>query len=128
MICRRCGHEHSGVQCPLCGQPQPDQIATPEQRRAYRQRLHVTVVLPRDSAATVEPLLALASHRHQEGDRVLATYREDALPNFLKLWDAIGVDPRCELLFNGQRRPFDRELWIPLIWLAALAEDPEPQA
>jgi hypothetical protein len=125
MICRRCGHEHVETACPLCGQPRPDQIATPEQRRVYRQRLHVTAVLPREVAQRQERLLALASYRCASDKRVWATFREDNLPPFLQLWEAIAEEPHCELLFNGQRRPYDRELWIPLLWLAA---DPSPRA
>jgi hypothetical protein len=118
MICRRCGHEHTQTHCPVCGQPRPDQIATAEQRAAHRQRLHVTAVLPHDVAARVGPLLERASHCHRGPDRVLATYREGNFAPFFELWQAIAEEPRCELLFNGQRRPYDRELWIPLMWIA----------
>ena len=119
MICRRCGHEHEVLACPLCGQPRPDQLATPEQRRAYRQRLHVTAVLPADLAVPLADNLAEASYRHVTAERVYATFREDNLRPFLRLWESISEDPRCELLFNGQRRAYDRELWIPLMWIAA---------
>lgn len=119
MICRRCGHEHERTACPLCGQPRPDQIATPEQRRGHRQRLFVTAVLPSELADRHKALLDRASYRWSGGRRVWATFQEDNFAPFFRLWEAISGEPRCELLFNGQRRPYDRDLWIPLMWLAA---------
>ena len=119
MICRRCGHEHEATACPLCGQPRPDQIATPEQRKAHRQRLHVTAVLPPEVAGRHELLLAGAAYRWTGRGRVYATFHEENFASFFRLWEAISEEPRCELLFNGQRRPYDRELWIPLLWLAS---------
>jgi hypothetical protein len=121
MICRRCGHEHGAGQCPVCGQPRPELLATQEQRRAYRQRLHVAAWVPLERAPELAAWLERADHRHVDGQRLLATYVEGNFRPFLKLWEAIADDPRCELLFNGRRRPYDRELWIPLMWIAAEA-------
>ena len=119
MICRRCGHEHGVTVCPLCGQPRPEQIATEEQRNAWRQRLHVTALMPKDLADSVQSLVDRADYKAAEGRQIMATFREGNFEPFFRLWEAISEDSRCELLFNGQRRPYDRDLWIPLMWIAA---------
>ncbi len=119
MICRRCGRSHEEAACPLCGQPRPEAIATKAQREAYRQRLFVTLSLPLQLEGEHAAFLSKANHSRREEDRILATFQEENLGAFLKLWDKVAHDPDCELLFNGRRRPYDRELWIPLIWIAA---------
>ncbi|MBN2382465.1 hypothetical protein JXQ70_06240 [bacterium] len=120
MNCYRCGYEYSGPMCLVCGKMAP----TPNNPvGADNDSLRIAVIVPENGALTAGMLDRLQTgvdhyqldnaSQPQQHIFVYTPGRAGQLFDLLQSTDQI---KDRTILFNGRRRPYDTDLWLPLLW------------
>ena len=120
MNCYRCGFDFSGSKCLVCGKLAPSEN-DPVGRDS--SELRIAVVVPDREPVTemmVTDLKEKTDHYQLESDNrnrehifVYTPRQTQALFELLEKTETI---ERRKILFNGRVRPYDAELWLPLLW------------
>lgn len=125
MNCYRCGYDFAGTSCPVCGKHAPFGV---DAIGADGNELRIAVLLwPRESFSeeTLQSFQRGAVHYRfvessaSSGHHVFVYTPQESSALF-RLLQATEQSGKRTILFNGRRRPFDTELWLPLLWYVSV--------
>lgn len=120
MNCYRCGFDYTGSKCFVCGQRTPSDENTDV---VDSEKLHIAVICPDTKLFKTDKIVDftekadyyLYDASKQDNKHVFVYYPSNTQQLFKLLEFTDGLIGR-EFLFNGRRRPYDTDLWLPLLW------------
>ncbi|MFC1849754.1 hypothetical protein ACFL27_06055 [candidate division CSSED10-310 bacterium] len=120
MNCYRCGFDYTGAQCLICGKlaPTDDNPAGDD-----AQELRIAVLIPPDKVVSEQTLTGYRQQAEHyqfcpngaQRQHVFVYTPTHSKALFRLLQETESVRER-QILFNGRRRPYASDLWLPLLW------------
>jgi len=123
MNCYRCGYDYSGQECLVCGKQSPTED-NPVGGDSQTLRIAVLIHDSESIETFLQDYKEKAFHYQfcddSEDKTHIFVYTPDTSVALFELLEKTEEMKERTILFNGRKRPYDTDLWLPLLWFSAL--------